>query len=59
MIASSSAEKWRFSSIATASSIWAVLLAPISTDVTDSWRKIHASAICDSFWPRLYASAFS
>jgi propanediol utilization protein len=32
---------------------------PISTDVTASWRNTQASAICDSFWPRLSASVFS
>ena len=59
IVFSSSAVNRQFSSTPAASSICPVLLAPMSTDVTASWRRIQASAICDSFCPRFSASAFS
>ena len=48
---SSSAVKWRFQHANGIINL-SRLLAPISTEVTASWRNTQASAICDSFWPR-------
>ena len=59
MAAHSSVVKWRFCSMPTASSSYAVLLAPISTEVTFSSRNTQASAICDSFCPRASACLLS
>ena len=44
--ANSSAANARFFSVATFSSIYSTLLAPIKTDVTRSSLRTHASAIC-------------
>src|SRR5690606_7952114 len=55
--ASSSSEKARRASAATADSTCATRLAPTMTDVIAGWRSTHASAIWARLWPRSIASA--
>jgi len=52
---SSPAENSSFSSAPTFCSSWATLLAPIRVEVTRGSRKVQASAICASVWPRRLA----